>query len=201
VFATTIQFMFIATLFACSGGSIRAAFHATDPSFRGAPGPAPKAFLESEIEAVPKVRMRSVGLIEVTVPASSGIRRAIEVAVDKGREVGCWILIEHAAFATVQSRASLSFGARVFLAHGGGGHDPAPSSGGAQASDGTLTAEFDCVMQADVERAERGGTTRDDHDLATTSRRSPMRPTSTSTTSNTNPSGNARISSRVETSG
>ena len=145
-----LRLTIIVAFVSCSGSSIRAAFHPTDPSFRGTPGPAPRAYLENEIDAVPKVSMRSVGLIEVTVPASSGIRRTVEAAVEKGRELGCWILVEHSAFATLQSSSSLAFGARIYLAHGGGGHGPSTSGDGASASDGTLTAEFDCVVQGSI---------------------------------------------------
>lgn len=148
-----VRLTIIGALLACSGASVQTAFHPSDPSFRGAPGPAPRAYLENELDGVPKVRMRSVGLIEVTVPASSGIHRAVEAAVVKGRELGCWILVEHSAFATLQSGASLPFGARIYLAHGGGGHSPSAPAAGAQASDGTVTAEFDCVLQAEITRA------------------------------------------------
>lgn len=146
--AVMMRSIVFAALVACSGSSVRAVFHPSDPSFRATPGTLPRAYLENELDAVPRVPMRSVGLIEVTVPASSGMHRVVEAAAEKGRELGCWILVERSAFATLQSSAALSFGARAYLAHGGGGgHGPVPPTG-AQASDGSITAEFDCVMQA-----------------------------------------------------
>lgn len=149
------RFFIFAALLACAGSSVRAVFHPSDPSFRATPGALPRAYLENELDAVPRVPMRSVGLIEVTVPASSGMRRVVEAAAEKGRQLGCWILVEHSAFATLQSSAALPFGARAYLAHGGGGgggHGPVAASG-AQASDGAITGEFDCVMQAPPPRA------------------------------------------------
>lgn len=92
--------------------------------------------------------MRSVGFIQVTVPGDSGISRAIEVATAKGRDLGCWILIEHGAFATVQSSAPLDHGASIILAHGPGLHIRGPVG-----PKGKLTAKFDCVMQMTTPRA------------------------------------------------
>ncbi len=125
-------------------GSVRATFHPIDETFRPSPGPAPRVYVEGNIADVPKVGLRSVGLIEVTVPQSSGIDRAIAVAIDKGRELGCWILIEHSAFATVSSSAELDHGARMILAHGAG---PTPQGGGPKRK---LVTEFDCVIQTAV---------------------------------------------------
>lgn len=137
-----LKLLTLTALLGCSGNSVRAVFHPTDPAFRGAPASAPpKAYLERDIAEVPRTRMRSVGLIKVTVPESSGIERAVELAVEKGRELGCWIIVEHAAFVSLQSSAALSFGARVYLTHGGGGGDSRSSD--------AVTAEFDCVLQAE----------------------------------------------------
>jgi len=128
----------------CSG-SVRSVFHPSDPAFRPTPGPIPRVYLEIDLADVPKMGMRSVGLLEVTVPKSSGIKRAIDVAAEKARDLGCWILIEHSAFQSVEPRASLDHGAIVALAHGGVGHigrGPSPK--------GSLTAEFDCIVRADA---------------------------------------------------
>lgn len=128
----------------CSGG-VRSVFHPSDPAFRPTPGPMPRVYLEIDLADVPKVGMRSVGLIEVRVPKSSGIERAIDVAAEKGRELGCWILIEHSTFARVEPRASLDHGAIVTLAHGGVGHvgrSPSPRA--------SVTAEFDCIVRTNA---------------------------------------------------
>lgn len=137
------------------GVSTRSVFHPTDRSFRPAPGSKPAVYLS--IDDVPKLGMRSVGLIEVTVPESSGIKGAIDVASKKGSELGCWILIEESIFATVQMRASLDHGVTLQLAHGGGGTDPGGQGHGASgASGGKLTAEFHCVVQATSGSARAG---------------------------------------------
>lgn len=96
VLVTTVAMM------GCSG-SIRATFQSTDPTFRPSPGPPPRIYLESNLHEVPETGFRSVGLIEVTVPESSGIQRMLDVAAKKGQELGCWILIEHSAFTSIES--------------------------------------------------------------------------------------------------
>lgn len=128
----------------CSASS-RSSFQPTDPTFKPKAGPAPRVYLEANIADVPNVPMRTVGVISVTVPESSGIKSAIDVAVAKGQELGCWILVEHSAFEALPSHSQLTGGARIFLAHGGGGGD----TGHAQenTSGGSVTAEFDCVLQ------------------------------------------------------
>lgn len=126
------------------GSTTRSVFHLTDQTFRPAPGSAPAVYLV--VDDVPRSRMRSVGTIVVTVAQSSGIQRAIEVAKEKGRQLGCWILIEESIFATARTRASLDHGAAVQLAHGGGDHG-GQDRGGSESSDGKLTAEFHCVLQ------------------------------------------------------
>ena len=103
--------------------------------------------MESNLDEVPTSGIRSVGIIEVTVPESSGIQRTLDVAAKKGQELGCWILVEHSAFMNLESKASSRFGAVVVLVHGGG-HTAGGSPGGNASSGGTLTAEFDCVLPA-----------------------------------------------------
>lgn len=102
-------------------------------------------YLESNLNEVPSVGMRSVGLLVVTVSERHGIERAIEVATERGRMLGCWILIEHAAFGTLKQRASRYGEAVMLLAHGSvaGVHHVRVR--------GKLTTEFDCVMQTDNE--------------------------------------------------
>lgn len=121
----------------CSS-SPQTVFHPTDSSFRPSPGPSPKLYDRSNVAELRLVGMRSVGRIEVNVPESSGKKRVIELAVEKGRELGCWALVEHSAFATLKT--ALENGARIWLAHGGG-HDASP---------GALHAEFHCVMKTEA---------------------------------------------------
>lgn len=124
---------------ACSG-SPRSVFRSSDPAFTPRVGERPVVYLQDNIVDVPKQRMRSVGLIEVTMPNGTGIDRAVEAAAKKGSELGCWIVVEHTAFASLESRASLAYGATVILAHG------APHVG-RTASLKQRIAQFDCVVQ------------------------------------------------------
>jgi hypothetical protein len=144
VVATVAMFAGAGASMGCSS-SIRATFQPTDPMFKPSPGPPPRIYMESNLAEVPKSGIRSVGLIEVSAPESSGIQRVLDVATRKGQELGCWILVEHSAFEEIESQASVRFGASVFLAHGGG-HSAGETSGHGASSGGTLTAAFDCVV-------------------------------------------------------
>lgn len=121
----------------CSG-SASVVFHSTDPNFHPNAGSPPKLYDRSNVAELRHLSVRSVGRIEVNVPESSGKKRVIELAVEKGRELGCWVLVEHSAFATLKT--ALQDGARIFLVHGGG-HDASP---------GALRAEFDCVVKTET---------------------------------------------------
>lgn len=123
--------------------SVHTNFHPTDPKFAPTPGPPPRVYVESSLADVPRSKMRSVGIIEVIVPERKGLEHAMELAVKRGRELGCWLLIEHAAFEKLQSRASLGFGAAVTLAHG-----PPPTAKRVGGPSTKLRAEFDCIVQA-----------------------------------------------------
>lgn len=144
--ARTAALLLAMSVFGCASGS-RATFRATDPTFRHQPGPAPRAYLEADIDEIPRVPMRSVGIIEV-VARTSAVARAVDAAVEKGQQLGCWILVEHSAFDNVQSRGALSFGGRIYLTHG-----PAPHIGGAPKS--RVTLELDCVVKGSGLRAFR----------------------------------------------
>lgn len=132
----------------CSAG-VRSAFRPTDPTFTPRPGPVPRVYLYAA--DVPPVRLRSVGLIEVTVPAKSGISDAMEAAAAKGQEVGCWALIEHTAFAHMKAHGSLGGHVRVgiILVHGSGPSSQEQSRGKEAAPDEPdETTRFDCVIQS-----------------------------------------------------
>lgn len=116
-------------------------FHATDAAFTPKPGPTPRVYVDSNRTEVPRAKIRSVGVIEITVPKKDGVKRAIEVAAEKGRELGCWMLIEHSTFETLQSRASLEFGASITLVHG-----PVSAPPNMRGPNSKLTAKFNCVV-------------------------------------------------------
>lgn len=125
----------VALVFVGCSSSTHAVFRPTDPSFQPNPGAAPKVYDQSNVMELEHLSLRSVGQIEISVPESSGKGRVLELAVEKGRTLGCWVLVEHSAFNNL--KASLDDGARVMLAHNGG-HEAAPSA---------LKAAFDCVLK------------------------------------------------------
>lgn len=83
-------------------------------------------------------------MIEVKAPVGD---RAVEAATAKGRELGCWALIEQTVFVQLQQASWNAFGARAILVHGPGPHVThvtPPSS----------ITEFHCVVPSeDVKRA------------------------------------------------
>lgn len=124
---------------------VKSAFHASDPSFRPAPGTRPLVYLDDHLPDLPRRPMHSVGIIEVSLPERTGGSAAAEVARAKGDELGCWIVVEHAAFTRMQASAALDHGAQVLLVHGTGGHVHGvvvPRGGRRQ------TVQFDCVLKA-----------------------------------------------------
>jgi len=139
----------VAAMIGCAG-TTRSVFHPTDPTFAPRTGPMPRVYLHRNLANVPASGMRSVGLIAVTVRESSGIERAIEVATDKGSELGCWILIEHSAFEAIKPHASIAHGATVILIHGSLGG--LPGSLNVNSSSGKTTV-FDCIMPTNSSRS------------------------------------------------
>ena len=123
-------------LLGCSGTP--ATFRPTDPSFRPSPGPLPRVYLEANADEFPREGVRSVGLIQVKAPEGTGMKRLIELAAKKGRELGCWIVVEHSVFERLKT--ALDHGARALPTHG-----PVPHIGAV--SPGTVRAEFDCVVR------------------------------------------------------
>jgi hypothetical protein len=119
--------------------SKRVAFHPSDPAFTPAPGPSPAAYTSENIDQVPNVPMRSVGIIEVSV-RSDQLERAIELAVAKGRELGCWAVIEHDAFARRASQVWLDSDVAIIRVHG---MPPHADHKGPR----TRILNFDCVVQ------------------------------------------------------
>jgi hypothetical protein len=132
----------------CSA-SVRVAFHPTDISFTPTPRDSePNVYLARN--EVPQVTLRSVGIIEITAPLSE----ASKAAAAKGKELGCWALIEHSVFDRMQSgsqmpretRSSRPAEANVLVAHGGIDHVRGDPTRRAKHS---LVTQFDCVMNED----------------------------------------------------
>lgn len=136
---------------ACVGCSAttRSVFHPSDPAFTPRAGQMPAVYLQRNIETVPMQRMRSVGLIQVTVAHGKGIDRAVDAAAKKGSELGCWIVIEHSAFVSLESRASLDHGAAITLAHG-----PAPHISRLPTPERGRIMQFDCIVKANSVSAD-----------------------------------------------
>ena len=120
---------------------VRARFEATDPTFRAMAGPRPRVYVDSNLDGMSATGLRSVGLITVRVPRSSGIQRVLELAADKGQELGCWIVVEHDAFSRLP-RATLGDRVEIHLAHGPGPH--VKSSIDVR----VLEGRFDCVVRS-----------------------------------------------------
>jgi len=137
----------IACWLGCGGPTTNIAFQQSDPAFRPAPGAKPRVYLEGDEAEIPKVPMRSVGLVVLSVPEGSGIAGGLELARQKGQQLGCWILVEHSVFVSLhsaQSRVELAYGATIVLVHatgGGVGHAKEPKT------EGQISAELDCVLQ------------------------------------------------------
>lgn len=88
------------------GPGVHSAFRPTDRTFTPRRGQTPRVYLYSA--EVPTVRMRTVGVVAVSVPARKGVEGVIDAAASKGREVGCWALVEESLFARLASRAAMS---------------------------------------------------------------------------------------------
>jgi hypothetical protein len=139
----TPAWVFAAVVAGCASQPAR--FDLKDPKYTPSPGDAPRVFLRSTSEALPDVPMRSVGII--TVPTTSDAR-AMQMAADRGRELGCWIVVEHQRFSRRQADAGEVDDARVLLACSG------PH---VRVLGGPSVREFDCVVRgADVPIALTG---------------------------------------------
>lgn len=137
-------------LLGCSGMS--ASFHQTDDTFLPVPiaiGSPAVYFFPKEVPAAP---MRSVGIITVVAPAATGSRELARLVAAKGKEVGCWALVEHSVFLLMQSRSTLwDVGptAKIVLVHGGGG-----GAGGGHpyesAGESEKKSTFDCLIKDEI---------------------------------------------------
>lgn len=96
---------------------VESAFRPTDLTFTPRRGHTPRVYLYSA--EVPTVRMRTVGIVAVSVPARHGVEGVIHAAATKGREIGCWALVEESLFAQLASRAAAGdqTGAAPILVH------------------------------------------------------------------------------------
>lgn len=136
---TPVSFL-VATLFMSLVGCAARAqttFHPTDASFTARSRSSdPKVYLHAE--DVPSGALRSVGIIEVR-----GIDAEVKAAA-KGRELGCWAVIDHAVFVKMQrvrtENAPLGNASdtNALLAHGGAPH--------VETTRIPQNTKFDCVM-------------------------------------------------------
>lgn len=126
-------------LVACTPGA-RVAFEATDPQFRAMPGPEPRVYFESELDHLPRGELRSVGVISVV--SNGNLEHAGRLAAAKGRELGCAMVIEYAAFARMGTRAVIGDGFVVTLAHG-------PPHAPAHRTPANRRVRFHCVVRDD----------------------------------------------------
>jgi hypothetical protein len=138
-----MRLLLVLGLFACSVKP-RVVFHPTDRMFSPTPGPTPPAYTRSNIATLPSEPMHSVGTIEVTVTRGN-MDRAVELATEKGRELGCWIVVEHEAFAKLGTRASTDE-VPIILVHGGPPHTPS-----VRPPDDAI--QFDCVVRGAASRS------------------------------------------------
>ncbi len=80
----------VVALAGLTGGCWSTSFHASDPSFQ------PSAVFSDPLvylTRLPPQPFRAVGIIEVSGPDDSTVDQAAPRAVDKGREVGCQLLV------------------------------------------------------------------------------------------------------------
>lgn len=143
----------------CSG--VQISFRRTDPSFVASPlegAVTPRVYFFAE--DVPKVPLRSVGIVEVSVPGGhrDEMKAFTDGAVAKGKELGCWALVRHTVYERIQKQARAwserHYGVRLVHGSGSSGGGGGSSYGHAEPH-GELprrTESFDCVV-----RRERNG--------------------------------------------
>lgn len=124
-------------LLLCScGGAARVAFAQTDAVYIPRPGPLPRIYLAGD--PVPAVAMRSVGVITVR---HENIDNARAAAAEKGRQLGCFILVERTGRPLDDLDRSRADGVTIHRAHGG-----APSMHAAPHPN-ARSVSFDCVIR------------------------------------------------------
>ena len=128
----------LASALACASAS-RVAFDVTDSAFRATPGPEPRVYFTAA--QLPAGRLRSVGVISVVSRGDAA--HAGRLAAKKGSELGCWILIEHAAYERLGHGVRVHDGFVVVLAHGA--PHIVPHAGPEQ-----RRVQFDCVVRDDA---------------------------------------------------
>lgn len=135
--------MAVALLLCSCGGVARVAFAQTDATYTPKPGPVPRIYLAGE--PVPAVAMKSVGVITVKHESSDNARAA---AAEKGRQLGCFILVERTGRPLADLDRSPGDGVVIHHAHGA-----APSTHGVPHPN-THSMSFDCVIRVPM-TAER----------------------------------------------
>lgn len=154
---TVLPLLLLPGLFGCAG--MNSSFHQTDPSFQPTPvsagGDSPAVYLNEK--DVPKVAIRSVGIITIVAWPGISTEELRQKAAAKGKELGCWAVVEHSAFVMLHLHTSAldKPGATVILVHDGGGHGGGGGggSGGGGSGGGSGSRSdrrFDCVVRDDV---------------------------------------------------
>ena len=147
-----LPLLLLTGLFGCTG--MNSSFHQTDPSFQPTPvsagGDSPAVYLNEK--EVPRVAIRSVGIITVVAWPGISNEELRQKAAAKGKELGCWAVVEHSAFLMLRLDTSAWMGeseATVILVHeGGGGGGGGGGHGGGSGS--RSDRRFDCVVRDDV---------------------------------------------------
>jgi len=136
--ARSLGYLMAGALLLCScGGAARIAFEQTDATFTPRPGPVPRIYLAGE--PVPAFAMKSVGVITVRHENIDNVRAA---TAEKGRQLGCFILVERTGRPLADLDRSRGHGVTIYRAHGGG------SSIHAGRHPKMHSMSFDCVIRA-----------------------------------------------------
>lgn len=138
-------------LLGCS--RITISFHPTDHSFQALPASEHSPVVYLDPGNVPSVPMRSVGLITIVGPWDFSDRELVQAAAAKGKELGCWAVIEHTVYLRLLHKHSFWDGEGTTLVipvHGGGGGGGGQGSYGSVGGPPRRKTSFDCVVKDDV---------------------------------------------------